>query len=146
MGAGGYGLIHGQPHLLLTPWDSDGNGCGYSPATKDYPYLYFPFINLDAATAAASNPESASVSDILKFGACVKECPSGVVSTTVDCKAPTFMRSSKGADLYKDCVYYLGGVTVGKPMRYETSKLGRFCAPSGKALEAEAIKAFQTQF
>jgi len=140
VGAGGYGLIHGQPHLLLTPWDSDGNGCGYSPATKDYPYLYFPFIDLSAASSAASNPESASVSDILKFGACVKTCP--LATGPVDCKAPTFMRSSKGAANYKACVYYFGGTTVGVAQRYETAKLGRFCAPAGKALEEEAVKAF----
>jgi hypothetical protein len=90
VGAGGYGLIHGQPHLLLTPWDSDGNGCGYSPATKDYPYLYFPYVNLNAVQSAASNPSSASVSDIFKFGACVKVCP--LATGTVECKPPSFMK------------------------------------------------------
>jgi hypothetical protein len=50
VGAGGYGLIHGKPELLLTPWDSDGNGCGLTSPVEDYPYLYFPFININAAT------------------------------------------------------------------------------------------------
>jgi len=38
----GYGFSIGDPRLLLIGWDSDLNGCGYSEATKDYPYLYWP--------------------------------------------------------------------------------------------------------
>lgn len=49
-------------------------------------------------------------------------------------------------DKYKDCAYYVGGVSAGQAVRYETAKLGRFCAPAGKALEDQALKAFQTQF
>jgi len=27
--------------MLLIGWDSDQNGCGYSPETKDYKFLYW---------------------------------------------------------------------------------------------------------
>lgn len=37
-----WGWINGDPNRLLIGWDSDQNGCGFSEATKDYPYLYFP--------------------------------------------------------------------------------------------------------
>ena len=36
-----YGVSNGDPRKLLIGWDSDGNGCGYSEATKDYPALYW---------------------------------------------------------------------------------------------------------
>jgi hypothetical protein len=34
--------MSGNPKILLLGWDSDENGCGFSPDTVDYPYLYFP--------------------------------------------------------------------------------------------------------
>tara|TARA_B110000285_G_C15108587_1_gene609598 strand:- start:1271 stop:1930 length:660 start_codon:yes stop_codon:yes gene_type:complete len=142
--AGGYGLIHGKPELLLTPWDYDGLGCGYSAATVDYPYLYFPSVDVGAVQSAASNPSSASVSDILKYGVCVKTCP--LRTGDVDCKQASFMKSTKGQENYKACVWYPAGVVSATPARYETAPLGRFCAPAGKALEDEAVKLFKTQF
>jgi hypothetical protein len=74
---------------------------------------------------------------MLKYGACVKECPGADTAAPVLCKPPTFM--TKNPSKYKNCVYYLGP----KPIRYETAKLGRFCAPSGKSLEDTAIKTFE---
>jgi len=37
-----YGFVGGQPRNMLIGWDADGNGCGYSPLTKDYPFIYWP--------------------------------------------------------------------------------------------------------
>ncbi len=37
-----YGWVRGDPKKLLLGWDSDLNGCGYSPNALAYPYLYFP--------------------------------------------------------------------------------------------------------
>ena len=37
-----YGWVYGDPAKLLIGWDSDANGCGFSEATQDYPYLYWP--------------------------------------------------------------------------------------------------------
>jgi hypothetical protein len=37
-----YGLTLGDPQLIVIGWDFDGNGCGYSETTKDFPYLYWP--------------------------------------------------------------------------------------------------------
>jgi hypothetical protein len=104
--AGGYGLIHGKPYLLLTPWDSDQNGCGYDAITLEYPYLYFPAINLDAAQSAASNPSEASVSDIFKYGTCVKECP--LKTGPVECKRPGFMKTDPVGYPDNECVWYAG--------------------------------------
>ena len=57
VGTAAYGFLNGDPYLLLTPWDQDGkvkfynccnvnilfigNGCGYTNATIDYPYIYW---------------------------------------------------------------------------------------------------------
>lgn len=35
------GIATGDPEKLITPFDEDGNGCGYSAGFEDYPYLYF---------------------------------------------------------------------------------------------------------
>lgn len=127
----------------MTAWDYDENGCGYSAPTKDYPYLYFPFIDVGAVSSASKNPSASSVSDILKYGACVRECPGADLTQPVDCKPPTFM--TKDTAHYKNCVYYATSAKL-KPMRYETAKLGRFCAPAGKALEQEALAGFEAAF
>jgi len=44
-GIAAYGFLNGDPYKLTTMWDYDGNGCGYSNETKEYPYLYFPAID-----------------------------------------------------------------------------------------------------
>ena len=80
---------------------------------------------------------------MLKYGACVKECPGADTSAPVLCKPPTFM--TKNTAHYKNCVYYPTTAKL-KPIRYETAKFGRFCAPSGKALEETAIKTFEAEF
>ena len=73
-----YGFVNGDPVLLLTSWDYDGknflirywnlililgNGCGLNTTTKDYPYLYFPAVDIK------------EFYDALKYSVCVKECP-----------------------------------------------------------------------
>lgn len=48
-----YGVIHGKPYMLLTPFDVDGNGCGYSEGYGDYPKMYWPEIG-DTSGAEAT--------------------------------------------------------------------------------------------
>jgi hypothetical protein len=71
-----HGWKHGQPDNLLIGWDADGNGCGYSKNTKDYPYLYWPQAP-DATLikdVQAGNYEL--MFKLLDLGTCVKSCPS----------------------------------------------------------------------
>ena len=35
------GFKKGDPLLLATPFDPDGNACGESPGFKDFPFIYF---------------------------------------------------------------------------------------------------------
>lgn len=70
--ASGYGFLHGDPNLLLTTWDANGNGCGYDEKTKDYPYLYFPTLDYKAVSKMTTPPSVASITAILKFTTCVK--------------------------------------------------------------------------
>ena len=75
VGTSGYGFMYGDPYLLLTTWDANGNGCGFSNKTEDYPFLYFPTIDFEAAKKADPNNVN-SFTEVLKFSTCVKECPS----------------------------------------------------------------------
>ena len=50
IGTAGYGILYGDAELLLTPWDADKMGCGYTKEVEDYPYLYFPTIKMSAAS------------------------------------------------------------------------------------------------
>lgn len=52
----GYGMVYGDPRLFLTMWDADGRPCGMKNETADppydyseYPFLYFPIIDVEAA-------------------------------------------------------------------------------------------------
>uniref|UniRef100_A0A7S3ISV9 Choline transporter-like protein n=1 Tax=Strombidium inclinatum TaxID=197538 RepID=A0A7S3ISV9_9SPIT len=147
VGTSGYGVLYGDPELLLTPWDADGNGCGYNKTTKDYPYLYFPSINLTAAQEANENMDLTSVTDILRFSMCVKECPTDNVDEVVQCRPPTFALDSA---TYQECVFYIGGTQYGKPLRYPTTKFAnRFCVPDvGAAIEGNSsiVVEFKAQF
>ena len=87
----GYGLTKGDPEILLTTWDADKNACGSSAPTKDYPLLYFPTIDLESVKEASSDPNLDKLSDILKFGTCVKTCPSDDKNSKVECKPPKYM-------------------------------------------------------
>ena len=85
--------------MLTIGWDSDGNGCGWSEATKDYPYLYFPKAP-DSNTL--TQLKSGNLDDAMKIfneGVCVKECPAA--DGDVLCK-PTSIMDSK---FYKGCVF-----------------------------------------
>lgn len=100
--ASAYGWQKGDPKLLILGWDSDGNACGYSEATIDYPYLYWPEPpSLDIKDAILSMDTSKAL-EMLKFGTCVKECPSALKTTTIDCNPTESMKSSGN---YKGCVY-----------------------------------------
>jgi len=65
VGTSGYGYLYGDPALLLTSWDGDGNGCGHPdyPLTVDYPYLYFPTIDYEAAMEAEASAGDVEDSD-----------------------------------------------------------------------------------
>ena len=88
-GASAYGWSNGDPSKLTIGWDSDGNGCGWSDATKDYPYLYWPESPLESMKDAIEAFDLDGVIELLNKGVCVKECPDAVVGTTVDCKLTT---------------------------------------------------------
>jgi hypothetical protein len=40
-------------------WDADGNGCGLDgKPTANYPYLYFPMINITEVQEATDDPKA----------------------------------------------------------------------------------------
>lgn len=87
--ASAYGWMNGDPSRLLIGWDSDGNGCGYSEATLDYPYLYWPSNPAGELKDAIEALDIDKALDLLKNGVCVKECPSADKTSVVDCKPTT---------------------------------------------------------
>ena len=135
----GYGFIEGNPKLLLTTYDADGNGCGMNETTKEYPYLYFPIIDLEAAKSF--QPTAADLSAVLGFATCVKSCPDAATSQPVVCSAPKFMTDN--TKQFKNCEYYIGETEFGQPFRYETTLFAsKFCVPSSEALKNGTVQAF----
>ena len=57
-----------------------GNGCGLNETTKDFPYLYFPAVNVSFSSGNY---------DVFKYAMCVKSCPKNS-SDPVLCKEPKF--------------------------------------------------------
>jgi hypothetical protein len=83
-----YGYTRGDPKLLLTMWDSDGNGCGYNATTKDYPLLYFPAPSMDGlkslGSVAVSTASAASSAASGNLSAANSSAPSsGAVASSV---------------------------------------------------------------
>lgn len=66
------GWILGDPRLLMIGWDSDGNGCGYTDTTIDFPLLYWPKYP-DSDLLGKLN--TADMKLFLNEGVCVKFCP-----------------------------------------------------------------------
>jgi hypothetical protein len=85
-GASAYGWSNGDPSKLTIGWDSDKNGCGWSDATKDYPYLYWPASPVEGLKPAIEAFDFDKIIELLNYGVCVKECPDAVVGSIVDCK------------------------------------------------------------
>ena len=55
-----FALQHGNPDLIMAPYDSTGAYCGRSPGYENYPYLWFQ--NLDSPVWIA-------------YSVCVSTCP-----------------------------------------------------------------------
>jgi choline transporter-like protein 2/4/5 len=101
VGVSGYGLVYGDPQRFLIMWDADARGCGNDTAVLDYPYLYFPMINLTEVQSVSENPK-AKMAELLNFSTCVKECPGA--EGKVECNPPTFMKNNDNY-AYEECTY-----------------------------------------
>ena len=101
-----YGYMSGDPKKIFTPFDSDGNMCGY-PNQRDgrdfseYPYKYFPDL---FDYSAASNPKA------LLRAVCVKKCPNNENGMNQDCQTNRNVTSCPESD-------------------YETTVLVSYCVP-----------------
>lgn len=89
-----YGLSKGDPYKLITLYDYDGNGCGYTSGAKDYKYMYWPII-------------SSSYTSVSYKAICVNKCPT-IASplTSTDCKTNSIYSSCPTTIVY-DSVLYL---------------------------------------
>ena len=52
----------------------------------------------------------------------------------------------KNKNKYKDCTYYIGDVQLGKPLRYATKRVGRFCVPNSEEMKKAGLAAFKAEF
>ena len=89
-----YGFQAGNPRNLFIGWDSDGNGCGYSAATKEYPFIYWPQPpNTQMLQQLKQTPPNlAEFQKLLNSAVCVKACPAA--TGTVECVPPTYMTNA----------------------------------------------------
>ena len=146
VGTSGYGFLYGKPELLLTAWDADGNGCGYNATTKDYPYLYFPSIDLESLKNATNDPSMESVTEVLRYSMCVKECPKGIEEETINCKMPKAFSNILG--YFDQCVFLIEKYYE---FRYPTILFANsYCVPDLSAsLESNTtniVKEFKKEF
>ncbi len=107
--------------VRITKLKNIGNGCGYSNATKDYPYLYWPAPNLKINTSS-TNP--ADYMAIFKYSTCVKTCPSADNRTQVECLQPKIFNVDQPGK-FINCTFYVAGGIVkgnnGPGLRYNTT-------------------------
>lgn len=69
-----YGVAKGNPGNLLTPFDENGNGCGYSPGFTDYPSIYFYHFGVpDNVTVSAA--DALNLTKIYTQTFCLSRCP-----------------------------------------------------------------------
>ena len=156
-GASAYGWSNGDPKKLLTAWDSDGNGCGYSDATKDYKYLYWPRPPSGSdLKKAIENLDYTAAIGLLKEGTCVRKCPSADKRMPVQCYQTRAMASDP---LYDGCVYQIDeawlrewGIDISSytgssnnapgltfDYRYNTENLYGFCVPNVDTSQVGAL-------
>lgn len=122
-----YGVSQGQPARLLTPFDENGNGCGYSSGFENYPAIYFYWF-------AESESYSGAITDTSKIYTqtfCLSRCPDKVANgSTVKIKDQNInCKTSKSAVMTaggKDCHDYLVINT--------TTWFGGFCVPEMKII------------
>lgn len=137
-----YGWVYGDPEKLLIGWDSDANGCGFSEATKDYPFLYWPEMPDEALVGQIEAGNYSEALNLLNYGVCVKKCP-GSTDDPVKCKSTSYMSDSAK---YADCQYYPYGLSF-PPFRYESeSTLDHFCLPSANYTNDDVKDAFKEAF
>ena len=101
--ASAYGWFNGDPKKLLIGWDADGNGCGYSEATLDYPNLYWAEPPGNELFDAIKTLNIDKALGILNTGVCVKSCPSDN-KQPIECKVTTRIARSS---TYDGCVYQI---------------------------------------
>ena len=158
-GASAYGWANGDPKLLAIGWDSDGNGCGYSNATIDYPYLYWPEPPSVEIKDAITNFDLSEAVAMLNYGTCVKECPKSD-NKPIECVQTEYINGKQNSD-FSGCQYMIGlsffadwditseeqdeylntfDSVAGKwPYRYDTKKMYGFCVPDTDAENASAL-------
>jgi hypothetical protein len=89
VGASYYGWSNGDPRQLLIGWDSNQNGCGFSDATIDYPFLYWPEPPSSKLKQAVEDLDIDAALELLNNGVCVKTCPTADQALPVECKVTT---------------------------------------------------------
>mmetsp|Transcript_4354 Transcript_4354/g.7346 ORF Transcript_4354/g.7346 Transcript_4354/m.7346 type:complete len:135 (+) Transcript_4354:103-507(+) len=97
-----YAFQTGDPVKLFTPYDSDGNQCGFNNGTNDlteYPYKFFPSL-FNAAVSGDTK--------YLYEAVCVKKCP--LKDEETECLTNEEFSSCPDAD-------------------YETTQLITYCVP-----------------
>jgi choline transporter-like protein 2/4/5 len=124
-----YGVSQGQPARLLTPFDENSNGCGYSPGFEDFPAIYFYYFS-DSSSFSAST--SFSLSKVYTQTFCLKRCPDKLApgatqklsDQSISCKTSNdAFKTNEG----KNCHDYL--------VYNSSAWFGKFCVPEMKVVK-----------
>lgn len=107
-----YGLAKGDPQKLITLYDYDANGCGYTDSVKSFDYIYW--VKIDYRSYS-------------EYSVCVKFCPTIVNPlTSADCYTNSLVTycTTGGGDSHDS---------------YDSKKyLNRFCLPDTSSVNADA--------
>jgi choline transporter-like protein 2/4/5 len=111
-----YGLANGDPRKLITLYDTDANGCGYTSGVKSYDYIYWPSLDYSADSGKT---------------VCVKFCPTIANPLT----SSDFFANSAYANLAAITTEY-GNNANGD---YDSVKyVNRFCIPDADSAAASS--------
>ena len=132
----GYGIYYEKLSHVTIGWDSDGNGCGYSPGFEEHNYLYFG--------TAPNKQEFEDIKDgnliekknavfgLLESGVCVSSCPKTSTDLATVCKGNTKKMTERGC-VNCECDMYDVALGVDVPFRYDTLAVGLYgnglCVP-----------------
>ena len=144
-----YGLYYERLSHITIGWDSDQNGCGFSPGFEQHPYLYWAVPpdkqEFEAIMDGGVLDRKKAAFSLLSSGVCVSKCPSADEDVSGLCKGNTVKMGARGcADCVCQMTTEVNGVDVVTDFRYDTQSIALYgngvCLPKISEESQGAVK------